>query len=392
MGVINKIMNMKNILTMKKRYNIIIRICFLILVTIFFTACNDDIDKGKDIEIRGVSVIPNPMEIGQKISINGLNFQNATAVIFPDNISVTTIDKVGDHQINVIVPSGTKSNGNITVELPDGSFTIPININLLNPQVTGTYTESGATDIGPHEALIVEGKDLINISEIIFPGEAKATVGEMSFRRKGNEQIILVVPQGTDKVVSSMILRTKYGKEITSTPVDFRGGGYIPPEYIMLCGEDGSKTWSWDEELPDGMVYGNGGYRSNVMPAWWKVHIESLSGGVDTQDVKGAKMTFSFSYDGNIMTKTLVNGTQIEGTYKLDMTKKLNMSNGNPWSVGRLEILSGDELTIIGGYGSRWGYLKGFDILKLNENELVLANEYPDEPGTAAFYVFRAKK
>lgn len=380
---------------MKKKHNIVIQVCFLIFVTIFFTACNDKIDKAEDTGVRGVSVIPNPMEVGQKISINGLNFHNATSVVFPDGITVSTFDKVGDHQINVVVPSGTKSGGNIKVQLPDGEFTIPFEINILDPQVTGAYATSGAPDIGPYETLAIVGKDLINVSEIVFPGEAQATVIAMNFRRKGNEEIIVIVPPGTDKVVGTMKLITKYGREIISTPVDFTGGGYIPPEYILLCGPDGSgKTWAWDEELEDGMVYGNGGYRSNVMPAWWRVHISSLSSGVAASDALGAKMNFSFSYEGSTIIKTFVDGTSISGTYKLDMTQKLDMSNGSgPWSIGRLEILGGDEqITILGGVGSRWGVLKGFDILKLTENELVLANEYPDEPGTAAYYVFRVKE
>src|SRR5690606_25871174 len=113
----------------------------------------------------------------------------------------------------------------------------------------------------------------------------------MSFTRKGNEEIIVVVPGGTEKTVGAMKLRTKYGQEFTSTLVDFTGGGYIPPEYKLLCGEDGSgKTWAWDREIADGFVYGNGAYRSDIKPAWWRVHIESLSSGISGQDALGAKM------------------------------------------------------------------------------------------------------
>ena len=134
------------------------------------------------------------------------------------------------------------------------------------------------------------------------------------------------------------------------------------------------KDMAWDREIADGFVYGNGAYRSDIKPAWWRVHIESLSSGISGQDALGAKMFFSFSYEGNVMIKTFVNSSEIEGYYKLDMTKKVTMTNGNPWSVGTLEITGGDpDLTILGGTGSRWGVLKSFDILKLNENEFVLA-------------------
>ena len=65
--------------------------------------------------------------------------------------------------------------------------------------------------------MIIVGEDLINVVEIVFPGEAQATVSEMSFTRKGNEEIIVVVPGGTEKTVGAMKLRTKYGQEFTST-------------------------------------------------------------------------------------------------------------------------------------------------------------------------------
>lgn len=377
---------------MKKRHNLLLHAFFLVLVAIIFFTCNDEIEREQDSGMKGMNIIPNPMEIGQTISITGSGFKNVSAVVFPENNTTSIFEKVGDLQINVVVPAGTKSGGNITMESPDGNITIPINISLLHPEVSETYTASGAPNIGPNETLVIKGKDLINVSEIIFPGEAQATVGAMDFLRKGNEEIIVVVPVGTDKVVAPMRLKTLYGMEITSTPVDFTGGGYIPPEYLMLCGKEG-KTWSWDEELADGMVFGNGGYLTNVLPAWWRLHISDLSGGVGSQDVFGAKMTFRYSYEGNIMTKTLVNGIVYEGNFKLDMTKKLNMANGNPWSIGRLEITGGDaELSIVGGNNSsRWGYPKGFDIIKLNDNELVLSFQYPDELATANFYVFRVK-
>lgn len=385
-------MKIKNLGTMKNSYFIFIQIFLLISGTIFLAACNDEIESRQGREVNRVSIIPNPAEIGQKISINGPNFKNANSIIFPGNIEVTSFENIGEHQIKVNVPQGAVSGGNIIVNLPDGDFTLPLEFRLLKPKVTGAYAKSGAPNIGPHETLIIVGEDLINVVEIVFPGEAQATVSEMSFTRKGNEEIIVVVPGGTEKTVGAMKLRTKYGQEFTSTLVDFTGGGYIPPEYKLLCGEDGSgKTWAWDREIADGFVYGNGAYRSDIKPAWWRVHIESLSSGISGQDALGAKMFFSFSYEGNVMIKTFVNSSEIEGYYKLDMTKKVTMTNGNPWSVGTLEITGGDpDLTILGGTGSRWGVLKSFDILKLNENEFVLANEYPDEPGTSAYYMFRA--
>lgn len=337
---------------MKKRHYVMIHACFLILITVFFTACNDEIDRGQDSGTKGVSVIPNPMEIGQTISITGPDFKNATAVVFPDNIPVSSFDKVGDLQINVVVPTGTKSGGNITVELPGGDFTIPIDINLLNPEVTGTYTASGATDIGPNEVLIIQGKDLINVSEIIFPGEAQATVRAMDFRRKGNEEIIVVVPVGTAKVVASMTLKTLYGIEITSTPVDFTGGGYIPPEILMLCGEGGSgKAWVFDKSNPLRWWY-----MTDTSPDafWWQPDV----GPAD----EGGHMVFSF-----------IDGSQ-QFTYYSSPTAE--PVEGTTWEVNsdwtELKLVGAANILGVEGGGVHVDGSKEFTILEFTEDRLVL--------------------
>lgn len=208
---------------MKKNFHIIIKVFLLFIVLVSFSACNDDVDTGQDLSIRGVSIIPNPVEVGQKVSINGFNFQYATSIVFPENITVSTFDKVGEHQLDVVVPPGTVSGGNIIVSFPEDNFTFPFELKLLEPKVTRTYPLSGDTDVRPTEILVIVGEDLINVSEIIFPGKQKATVKEMNFNRKGNEEIRVVVPDGTESGVGTMTLKTKYGKVFVSTPVEFSG-------------------------------------------------------------------------------------------------------------------------------------------------------------------------
>src|SRR5690554_6135115 len=110
----------KMIITMKKRYIYLMGACLFALLSFLLTACNDVIDMSEDTTVSGVSVIPNPMEPGQKISISGFNFNKATEVLFPDNITLTDFRKVGDNQIDVVVPAGTRSGSQITVVMPDG--------------------------------------------------------------------------------------------------------------------------------------------------------------------------------------------------------------------------------------------------------------------------------
>lgn len=335
---------------MKKRYYVMVYACSLILVAIFFTTCNDEIDKGQDGGAKGVNIIPNLMEIGQTISITGPDFKNATAIVFPDNITVSTFDKVGDLQINVVVPAGVKSGGNITVKLPGGDFIIPMSISLLSPQVTGTYAASGAPNLGPKETLIIKGKDLINVSEIVFPGEDRVTVRAMDFKRKGNEEIIVVVPVGTDKVIAPITLKTLYGMEITSTSIDFTGGGYIPPEYLMLCGE-GSKAWVFDKS--DILRWW---YMTDTNPEdfWWQPD----AGPSD----EGGHMIFSFTDDSQPFTYySSPTAEPIEGT-----TWEVNSDWTELRLVGEANILG------VEGGGVHESGSKDFTILEFTEDRLVL--------------------
>ena len=365
---------------MNNKYFVIFRALILFFIVFSFISCNDDLGNKNDVGSQGSNLLPSSVEVGQKIKLSGPGFVNATAIVFPDNITVSTFDKVGQLQLDVVVPSGVKDGGNVIVKLPSGDYTIPVAVKLLKPVVTGCEPVSGALDIGPNEELEIKGKDLINVSEIIFPGASEPTVYALNFRRKGNENIILTVPPGTASVVAPVTLRTKYGTEFQSTPVDFRGGGYIPPEYLMLCGEEG-KTWTWDLTQPDEIVYGNGGYLSNVAPAWWTVAVDAVG---TAQDRRGATMKFNFSYDGNVMIRTQVNGTEFEGSFKLDMTKKKNRSNGQPWSVGEFD--TSGAAGILHGQGRTH-----FDIMTLSNTEFVVAWEYDNGEGTSDFWMFRAQ-
>lgn len=378
-------MKIKNIEAMKKSHHIIIKIFLLIIVAVSFSACNDEVDTGQDLDIRGVSIIPNPVEIGQKVSVNGFNFQNAISIEFPENITVSTFDKVGEHQLDVIVPSGTVSGGNIIVNLPDNDFLIPIELKLLAPKVTKTYPLSGATEVGPTEILVILGEDLINVSEIVFPGERQATVGEMDFYRKGNEEIRVIVPTGTESGIGTMTLKTKYGTVFVSTPVEFSGGGFVPEEYQFLTGEDGlGKVWTWDKKREDGVLFGSGAYQRDTWPGWWPLKADNIHQGVGRSNAIGAKMFFSYSSLEKAMTKILVDGTEIHGFYELDMTEtKDNVSDGTPWSIGMLRITGGDpELSILGGSN-----VKDFDILEIDENKLILSADFG---GTGYFFFFGA--
>jgi hypothetical protein len=333
---------------MNRRYFVMIHACILILVIPFLAACNDTIDQAQDDSVRGVNVIPNPVEVGQTISISGPNFKDATAVVFPDNITVSTFDKVGEMQLNAVVPAGIKEGGHITVQLPDGDFVIPVAINLLKPEVTETYAQSGAPNLGQLDALVLKGRDLINVNEIIFPGEAQPTVKTMDFKRLGAEEIIVIVPLGTAKEIAPVTLKTHYGTVFTSGPIDFTGGGYVAPIYLLLCGADGEKAWVFDKSNIDRWWY-----MTDTDPTafWWQPD----PGPAD----ETGRMVFGLSNDF---------------TYYASPTA--DPVGGTTWTVNDdwTELKLSGEANILGveGGGEHVDGSKDFRILEITDDRLVL--------------------
>lgn len=159
----------------------------------------------------------------------------------------------------------------------------------------------------------------------------------------------------------------------------------VPPEWGILTGGK-EKTWKWDETKP--AVWGNGGYMASEAPAWWVLQESAMHGQVAQEGV-GAKMILSLR--GAKLTKVKANGQTEVGSFSFDMSKKIILDNGMIWAKGKFRTKA---VTVLGGISPNEGNapVYEFDILLINENELVLC--YP-EPGvgawgTAWFWVFRA--
>ena len=92
----------------------------------------------------------------------------------------------------------------------------------------------------------------------------------------------------------------------------------------------------------------------------------------------------------NKITLFLTNDDVIEGTFATDMMQTIGT-----WSSGMFDIATGpEELSIVGGTrgnynGSVEHYPKSFFIVNLTETHMTLAYQYPEEPGTCNFYVFK---
>jgi len=370
---------------MKKKLFFIIQIGIILFAANGFYSCNDTVTGSGD-ELRGVSVVPNPMTVGQTVSISGPNFMDATTIIFPGNVSVTNFTKVGDFQLNAIVPAGAASEGQISVSLPGGEFIIPIDVTILSTRnITATSMDvnpaTGNYWVGPNDNLTVRGEGLGPIVEIVLPGDL--SVKSMDFAKKTDASIEIIIPMGgfDRNAVEPLKMISQNGEVFyTANKLDWSGEGYVPPELLLLCGRT-FKVWTWDDRV---VAFGNGGYNGNTGPTWWAPGVSQFNG---TGHGVGAKMAF---YLPNKMVLTLTDGNVYTGKFSTDMTKSVGT-----WSSGKLMIVAGDDpLSIIGGtWGSYNGsynlYPKVFDIINLTNSDMTLAFQLPEEPTTANFYLYR---
>ena len=156
----------------------------------------------------------------------------------------------------------------------------------------------------------------------------------------------------------------------------------LHPAWDIFWGESGSKTWTWDDQQSGEVVFGNGGYRVDNGPAWWRVPIEAPpppgTGDLVPGEGRGATMTFK---KGAVMTKERTNGTSETGDFILDMTQTIS-----GWSIGKVNFTN--TTVLLGTNQDAYS----FDILKLTETEMVLASapEGTAGGGPAFFWMFRA--
>ena len=81
------------------------------------TSCSDDdvADANDVLEVK--SVLPTKVMEGQVITITGTGVEKATSVVFPGNVSVNNITKIGNGYISVITPAGVSAEGGtVTIE------------------------------------------------------------------------------------------------------------------------------------------------------------------------------------------------------------------------------------------------------------------------------------
>ena len=224
-----------------------------------FTACNPkEIDQNVEAGLAIKAFFPTKVVAGQPMTINGPGMSDVREVVFPDGVTVSAIEHVGNDMLRVVAPAGIASaGGKLIVRTADDQAESKSDLTLGHTVVSG-FSKQDGEEIGGGEQFTIFGTDLEFISrvELIDPDGNPLILEDEDFYRKGTSNVVITIPR---KIFDG----TWKGKFYT---ID--GREFELPELIYTSASDGGhwetvKTVVWTNPDPEGngAVNWNGKYR-----------------------------------------------------------------------------------------------------------------------------------
>ena len=222
-----------------------------------FTACNPkEIDQNVEAGLGIKAFFPTKVVAGQPMTVNGPGMSEVNEVVFPDGVSVTAIEHVGNDMLRVVAPSGISSaGGKLIVRTADDQAESRQDLTLGHTVVSG-FSKQDGEEIGGGEQLTIFGTDLEFISrvELIDPDGNPLILEDEDFYRKGTSNVIITIPK---KIFDG----TWKGKFYT-----FDGREFDLPELTYTSATDGGhwetvETVIWQNPTSDIVDWGNVNYR-----------------------------------------------------------------------------------------------------------------------------------
>jgi hypothetical protein len=209
----------------------------------------------------------------------------------------------------------------------------------------------------------------------------------------------------TDKNVGSVYVNVTgtYDLKLSYTKADGTTGtydagsytveafSYIPETLTNLCGDDGVKTWCWNDS--ESLVWGNGGFMEASAPAWWGQSINDIdsqatekSGNLEA-DGKNAYFTFDLS-----SMSVSQSGVTATSPFSIDLDEVVKEG----WNSGSVSIKSTKASAdipmgfLVNNNNIRPGK---YYIMKCTKKTLTLCAPEPGSGdwGTAWFWCFKVK-
>lgn len=217
-----------------------------------FTACTPE--EIIDADAAGLSIkvfFPTKVVAGQPMTVNGTGFADVREVVFPNGVSVTNIELVGNGMIRVTAPAGISADGGkLIVRTGDDEAESAQDLTLGHTVVSG-FSKQDGDEMNGGEQLTVYGTDLEFIcrAELIDPDGNPLILEDEDFYRKGTSTVVITIPK---KILEGAWIGKLYtfdGQEIPLPELNYKpasdGGHWEEIETVIWENEDGSAvSWS----------------------------------------------------------------------------------------------------------------------------------------------------
>ena len=235
---------------MKKYSLYLLAAGFAMLSNVGLTSCNDDDVADANDVLSVKSVLPAKVIEGQVVTITGTGLDKATAVVFPGNVVVNDITKVGNGYISVVTPAGIDAEGGaVTVDADGRSVTSATTLAVGNPSPERVAPVD--KEIKINECVEVYGSDLEFITKAYFPGADgnDIVVGAENFKRKSTGCLYIYSPMGVAAGPAVITVEDCSGKkyELPEVTLSTKVSGGV----TQVQGEGYSAVWEGDVYIYD---------------------------------------------------------------------------------------------------------------------------------------------
>lgn len=232
---------------MKKHIIYLLTPGFILLSTMALASCSDDDTAEANDMLVVKSVLPTKIMEGQVVTITGTGLEKATSVVFPGNISVNNITKIGNGYISVITPAGVSTEGGtVTIEADGESAESVMALIVGKPEPLRVAPLD--KEIKINECVEVYGNDLEFITKAYFPGEDGKiiVVGANNFKRKATGSLYVYLPMGIKAGTAQVVLEDCSGKKYTLPEVTLSDEvASSSEEYPTLWEGEYTTGWWW---------------------------------------------------------------------------------------------------------------------------------------------------
>ena len=235
----------------------------------FATAANKSVSSGETLSLvkPNISAIaPADIQVNKELTITGTHLDIVAKVKFNGGKEVE-VNNPSATQIKVIVPVGTIS-GNISVVATNGDeVSSEQQLNILAS--TSSVITKMPTSAKPGQKIRIEGENLDEISEVIFPVNVTATM----FGSKSNTVIDVFIPSKTKTGVGRIKFITTKGETVESPEINIQGIDPIADLSLVFFDFDNLGRWWGDagvnEKDPALTVDGSNYFRVNQNCNGW---------------------------------------------------------------------------------------------------------------------------